>query len=287
MADVSPSAKVIRAWCFYDWANSAFATSIMAAVLPLFFRQIAAVDGSGVAHPLAMSLWGYTSAAAMLLVAVLSLILGPLADHRAAKKRYLAVFMAVGSLSTSLLGFCGLGDWPWVSLLFMLGSIGFAGSEVFYDALLPHIAPLGRMDQVSTRAYALGYIGGGILLLVNLAMILKLPGTALPNGETAPLMGMRLTFVSVGVWWFGFTLPLLRTVPEPGLPNRTVSGPGLAIALSRLRDTFGDLRRYRPSFSSSWPSGSTTTASPPSSRWPRFTATISASAPWTWWALWW
>jgi len=240
--------KIVNAWCLYDWANSAFATTIMAAVLPLYFRQIAALNADGSMHPMALSLWGYTSAVAMFFVAVLSLILGPLADSRATKKRYLSMFMGLGAVATAALTFTGTGDWPWVAGLFILGSIGFAGSEVFYDALLPHIAPPGQVDRISTRAYALGYVGGGILLILNLAMIMIFPETVLADGTTVPLWAMRLSFLSVGLWWFLFSLPLLRQVPEPTVPHSGELGPGLLIAFRRLRATFGDIKKYRQLF---------------------------------------
>ncbi|MCK5145120.1 MFS transporter [bacterium] len=239
--------QIINAWCLYDWANSAFATTMMAAVLPLFFREIAAVNSQGVIHPNALSLWGYTSAIAMVIVAVLSLLLGPLADLRAVKKRYLTIFMGIGATSTILMSFTGFGDWQWVAMLFILGSIGFSGSEVFYNSLLPHIAAPEKMNSISTRAYAMGYIGGGILLIINLVMIMKLPGTALPNGEILPLSGMQLSFISVGIWWFAFTIPILRNVPEPHVRSN-VNTSGIRIALHRLKDTFHDLRSYKQLF---------------------------------------
>lgn len=242
--------KIINAWCLYDWANSAFATTVMAAVLPIFFRNVATVTLPQTQHHLATSIWGYTTALAMLLVAVLSLILGPVSDYASSKKRFLAVFVGVGVVSTALLGLTGAGDWMWVAFLFILGNVGFAGGEVFYDAMLPHIARPGEIDRVSTRGYALGYVGGGILLAVNVGMIWLLPKTVVqPDQGAIPVLGMQLSFLSVGIWWGIFSVPLFRRVPEPrgvrvGLGDETP----LRVAGRRLSTTFREIRRYRQLF---------------------------------------
>jgi len=241
--------KMITAWCMYDWANSAFYTTVMAAVLPIFFRQIAAANLSQYQHQFATSVWGYTSAVAMIGVAVLSLIFGPVSDYSGSKKRYLAVFTAFGAVSTSLLALTGSGDWLWVSLLFIIANIGCAGGDVFYNGLLPHIARPGEIDRVSTRGYALGYIGGGLLLAVNIGMIFFLPKTTLASGKTVPLLGMQLSFLSVGIWWIVFSIPLFRRVPEPPRIKKGVPGENpVKISMRRLSATFHDIRKYKQLF---------------------------------------
>jgi UMF1 family MFS transporter len=234
----------------YDWAASAFATTIMAVFLPIFFRNVAAVTLPETQHQLATSIWGYTTAIAMAVVAVLSLILGPVSDYASSRKRLLAVFVGVGVLSTSLLSFTGPGDWVWVAILFILGSIGAEGGEVFYNAMLPHIAHPGEIDRVSSRGYALGYVGGGILLAVNLLMIGLLPKTVTtPGADAVPVLGMRLSFLSVAVWWVVFSIPLFRRVPEPrGVQVGLVGDNPLVVAGRRLSRTFRDMRRYRHLF---------------------------------------
>jgi len=234
----------------YDWAASAFATTIMAVFLPIFFRNVAAVTLPETQHHLATSLWGYTTAIAMAIVAVLSLILGPVSDYASSKKRLLAVFVGVGVLSTSMLTFTGPGDWVWVAVLFILGSIGAEGGEVFYNAMLPHIAHPGEIDRVSSRGYALGYVGGGILLAVNLVMIGLLPKTVTtPGADAVPVLGMRLSFLSVAVWWVVFSIPLFRRVPEPRGVRVGLAGENpLLVAGRRLSRTFREMRRYRQLF---------------------------------------
>ncbi len=234
----------------YDWAMSAFHTTIMAAFLPIFFRHVATVTLTETQSHLATSLWGYTTAVAMFVVAILSLILGPVADYGSSKKRFLALFAGLGVVPTSLLVFTGPGDWMWVAFLFIFGNIGAACGEVFYDGLLPHIAAPDEIDRVSTRGYALGYVGGGLLLVINLGMIYFIPKTVILFGqEPVPLLGMRLSFLSVGLWWGVFSVPLFRYVPEPKGVQVGLSGENLIrVAVHRLSTTFGEIRRYRQLF---------------------------------------
>ena len=154
----------------YDWANSAFATTIMAAVLPEYYSSVA---GSTLDKTTATSYWGYSNTVAMLIIAVGAPILGAMGDHSGAKKRFLGGFAVVGILATALLIGVGHGMWFFASLLYILGRIGFGGANIFYDSLLPHVARQGEIDRVSAEGYAYGYLGCGILLAINLLMILK------------------------------------------------------------------------------------------------------------------
>jgi len=232
--------RVINAWVMYDWANSAFATTIMAAVLPVYYAQVA---GANLEGNLATVYWAYTTSISLLVAAVLGPILGAVADFRGEKKKFLAAFMVIGVLGTALLYFVRTGDWLMASAFFVLGELGFAGSLVFYDSLLPHIAGPNEIDQVSSRGYAMGYLGGGLLLAVNLVMIMFAPE------EITGLM-TRLTFVTVAVWWFVFSIPVLRLVPEP--PNRVLAGEAgvnpVKVSFQRLGRTFSEIRRYRELF---------------------------------------
>ena len=242
--------KIIHAWCMYDWANSAFVTTVMAALLPIFFRNVAAVTLPESQHHLATSFWGYTASIAMLVVALLSLMLGPVADYGSSKKRFLAMFIGLGVLSTSLLTLTGVGQWAWVSILFILGNIGFAGSEVFYDSMLPHIARPEEIDSISIKGYTLGYVGGGLLLAANICMIWFLPKTIVQSShEAVPVLGMRLSFLSVSIWWAVFSIPLFRRVPEPHGVRPGLGGNNpLKIAIQRLSATFRDIRSYKQLF---------------------------------------
>ena len=228
-------------WAMYDWANSAFATTIMAAVLPIYYASVAGADLPG---NRATVYWGYTTALALFLIAIASPILGAVADYMGAKKRFMALFVALGVVATSMLYFVERGQWLLASLIFIAANIGFSGANIFYDSLLPHIAGDDEIDQLSATGYALGYLGGGILLVVNILWILSPHTFGIPDTTTAS----RLAMFSVAVWWALFSIPLFRYVAEP--PRRIsatdVLGANPVVAgFRRLRETFSEIRRYR------------------------------------------
>ncbi len=232
----------INAWAMYDWANSAFATTILASLLPIYYSTVAGATLPSEAT--ATAYWSLTISLSLFLVAILSPILGTVSDVMRGKKRLLAVFIGAGVLGTGLLVFVSTGDWLLASLFFVLGRIGFGGSLVFYDALLPHVARAPDRDWVSTRAYALGYMGGGILLAINVAMFWFIPDSLFDNA------GVRLSFLSVAIWWAVFSLPILRHVPEPpaGAAPLKLGETAIGVSIRRLRDTFRNITRYRELF---------------------------------------
>jgi UMF1 family MFS transporter len=232
--------KLINSWSMYDWGKSAFETTIMAAVLPVYYSSVAAAN---LPQGTATIYWGYTTSIALVIVALLSPILGAIADFRGAKKRYLTYFAVVGIIATALMFFITTGDWLLASFLFIIGNVGLAGGNVFYDSLLPHIAKEEDIDQVSTRGYALGYLGGGLLLAINLGMIMFMPE------ELTELM-TRISLASVAVWWFVFSLPLWLNVPEPArriLPEEEGVNPVKA-GFRRLTITFKEITKYSELF---------------------------------------
>jgi UMF1 family MFS transporter len=234
--------KMILSWCLYDWANSAFATTIMAAVLPVFYSSVA---GANLSKTMASSYWGYTNTIAMLIVASTAPILGALADHSGTKKRFLAFFAGMGVVSTAMLVFVGRGDWFLASFLYIIGMVGFSGGNNFYDSLLPHVAGERDIDRISSYGYAMGYLGGGILLAFNLSMILKPHWFGIPDAE----WGTRYSFLTVGVWWTLFSIPVLKNVPEPPIvPIPGESSNPLRASFQRLSLTFQNLRQYRQAF---------------------------------------
>lgn len=236
MIDEEDRKSQIFGWTMYDWANSAFATTIMAAVLPVYYSSVA---GANLTGNLATVYWGYTTSLALLIIALISPILGAIADFQGSKKRYLTTFALIGIFATALLFFVNTGDWLLASLLFIFGNIGFSGANVFNDSILPHITTAEDIDQISTRGYALGYLGGGILLAINIAMIQLAPS------HLTQLMS-QLSFVSVAVWWLVFTIPLWRRVKEP--PRRIHEGEAginpVKAGFSRLAQTFSEIRKY-------------------------------------------
>lgn len=230
--------KEIVSWAMYDWANSAFATTIMAAVLPVFYYDVAAKN---LDRTTASAFYGYSQSIAMVCVAILAPILGALADYSNSKMKFLRFFAYMGMIASVLLAFVGEGDYLLASFLLIIGTIGFSGSNVFYDAFLPEIAPEEDIDRISTRGYAFGYIGGGLLLVINLAMIMK-PGLFfLPN----TLIATQLSFASVGVWWFLFSIPMFRNVKERKLETRKISGSYIGIGFKRLKETFKEINQFK------------------------------------------
>jgi UMF1 family MFS transporter len=224
----------IWAWTMYDWANSAFATTIMAAVLPIYFSQVAGATLPSTAT--ATAYWSTGLSVSLLIVALLSPVLGTITDVMRGKKRFLAVFAGIGIVGTALLVLVSTGDWILASIFGVLGRIGFNGANSFYDALLPHVAREGDRDAVSARGYATGYLGGGLLLAVNIVMIQVLPGT----------WGPRLSFLSVAIWWAVFSIPLFLYIPEPPSAVARLS-PGESVvsaSFKRLTQTFRDIRQY-------------------------------------------
>src|SRR5688500_5076370 len=242
----------LRAWAMYDWAASAMQTTIMVAIFPIYFITEA---GAGVSEPIANQYWAISNSVAVAIIAIVSPVLGAIADFTAAKKRFLAAFTTLGVAAVAGMFFVQRGDLLLAAALFVLGVVGASGAFVFYESLLPHIAREEEVDRVSSAGYAFGYIGGGVLLALNLAWILA-PGVfGLPSGEgigaRAASLPARLAFLSVAVWWALFSIPLFRRVPEPARtlePDEAQRANPIRAAFARLRETFRELKGYRQAF---------------------------------------
>jgi UMF1 family MFS transporter len=236
----------------YDWAASAMQTTIMVAVFPIYFVKVA---GAGQVESGATQRLATMNTLALVVIALLSPVLGAISDYRGTKKRFLAAFMLIGVLAVLGMFFVGRGDLDLASALLVVSLIGVAGSFVFYEALLPHIARPDEIDRVSTAGYALGYVGGGILLAFNLAWIQRPDWFGLPSGAgltpSQATLPVRLAFVSVAIWWVIFSLPLFRRVREPAPRLETDERRGenpIRMAFVRLGETFRELRSYRQAF---------------------------------------
>ena len=233
----------LRAWAMYDWANSAVQTTIVAAIFPIYFQKVAA---AGIPGPVATARFAWATTIAIVIVAVVAPLLGAVADYVPVKKRLLGLFMGIGAAATGAMFFITRGDWQLALVLFVIVNVGVAGSIVFYESLLPHIAGEGELDRVSTAGYALGYLGGGVLLAINILMMSRPAWFFLPNREVA----VRASLASVAVWWVVFSIPLFRNVPEPpqAMPGQRPQGQALLAAGRRLLETFRELQRYRQAF---------------------------------------
>jgi len=232
--------RTVNAWCMYDWANSAFATTIMAALLPPYFSGVAA---AALPKARASSIWGFSLAISSLVIAFLSPVLGSIADNSGTKKRFMKSFLAIAVMFTALLFLVREGDWVMAVVFYMLASIGNAGANVFYDSLLPHVAKPEEIDQVSSKGYAMGYLGGGILLAINLLWYMK-PDWFGWMGITDGNSAVRASFLSVAVWWIVFSIPLFRNVREPQASGTAPGVSPVRAGFARLEETFKHIRRY-------------------------------------------
>lgn len=235
--------KELRAWAMYDWANSAMVTTIVTAVFPIYFAKVAAAD---LAPAMATKRLADATTIALAIIAVLSPILGAIADRAGLKKRLLGISLMIGVVAVGMMFFIERGDWLLAALLFAVANIAVNASYVCYDSFLPHIAAPEEMDRVSTAGYALGYVGGGLLLALNLAWIQKPQwfGLSGPNMTAAQAtLPTRLAFLSVAIWWLVFSIPLFRDVREP-----PATGDGkidVGAAFRELGATFRRLGQFR------------------------------------------
>jgi UMF1 family MFS transporter len=232
--------RVINAWAMYDWANSAFAVVILTAVFPVYYRALA--TNAGRAPEEATAYWAYTTSLSLLVVALIGPVLGAMADVAGGKKRFLGVALLFGVLGSLSLAFLGEDTFILASFLFAIANFGFAGGNIFYEALLPHIARPNDLDRVSARGYAFGYLGGGLFLLFTLISILRPDWLWMPDRQFA----VRASFFGVAVWWLVFSIPLFRRLADPGTGSRlSISLPGITVGFQRLLGTLRQIRRYR------------------------------------------
>ena len=234
----------LRAWAMYEWAITGMWAVIVATVFPIYFEAVLGEDLSG---PQQTQYLGIATTLGIALVAVAAPFLGAITDRASIKKPLLAVFAGVGVAGCAFLVLATEGDWFLGLTFFVLVNIGANGSMVFYDALLPHVARPHEVDRVSAGAFAVGYLGAGLLLLFCLVMIQRPDLFGLPD-DTLPV---RLAFVATAVWWAAFSIPLFRRVREPPLelePGETLDRGTFRFALRRLGRTMRELRSYRYAF---------------------------------------
>ena len=233
--------REIRAWALYDVANSAFSVTIITAIFPVYFTTVA---GAELPPGEATRMLARTTTIALATSALLAPFLGALADYAPIKKRLLGLCVCLGCGAAGALALVQRGDWFLAAVLFGVSNVGFTASLTFYDSLLPHIATRENIDRVSSAGFAIGYLGGGLLLAVNLAWILSPATFGLRDASQAT----RLAFVSVAVWWAAFSIPLFRRVPEPTVRAGRGTHTGaqlIRVSLRGLVQTVRDLRRYR------------------------------------------
>jgi len=228
--------KQIVSWAMYDWANQAFATSVLSGILPIYYSKVAA---SNLEPGTATIYWSYTLTIALVIIALLAPIFGAISDYSNKKKLFLKICTFVGILFTSLLYFINSGDWLYASFIFIVANIGFSLAEIFYNSLLKFITGPNDFDRVSTFGYALGYSGGGLLLGINLLMFLYIEDSTL---------AAKLCFLSVAVWWAFFSIPLFKNVDEPEINQQIENINYIKVGFSRMFHTLKEIRKYRQLF---------------------------------------
>lgn len=234
--------KAVWGWALYDWANSAFATTVMAGFFPVFFK---AYWSHGADAAISTAQLGFGNAAAGFLVALMAPILGAIADTGSAKKQFLIFFAYLGALMTVTLFFVGQGNWWLAILIYIIGIIGFSGANIFYDALLPDVVGNRSIDYVSSFGFALGYLGGGLLFLANVLMTLKPHFFGIPDAQTA----VRYSFLTVGIWWAGFTIFTILWVSEKKPPQCAASKvPMIRRGFHQLIQTLRKIRYLKTVF---------------------------------------
>jgi UMF1 family MFS transporter len=234
--------KTIWGWALYDWANSAFATTVMAGFFPIFFKQYWSF---GADVNVSTAQLGFANSIASLIVALMAPLLGAIADKGSAKKKFLIFFAYLGVLMTASLFCIQKGQWVWAILVYVMGIIGFSGANVFYDSLLPSIVGEEKIDYVSGLGFSMGYLGGGLLFLINVLMT-RMPQTfGLPDASSA----VRFSFLSVALWWGLFTLFTIFWVPEKKAASSEKSAQGaVAAGIRQFAGTFRKIRHLKMVF---------------------------------------
>jgi UMF1 family MFS transporter len=239
---MSPKKKAIWGWALYDWANSAFATTVMSGFFPIFFKEFWSY---GANVNLSTARLGMANALGSLIVALMAPILGAVADKSDARKKFLIFFAYLGTLMTASLFLVGKGQWVLAVFCFCMGTIGFSGANIFYDALLPSVTGKDRIHYVSSLGFSMGYLGGGVLFLINVLMTLHPSWFGLADAA----MAIRWSFLSVALWWGGFTIITIIWVPkgktiQPAAPLlQTVK-----IGFKQVLTTLKEIRRLKMVF---------------------------------------
>ncbi len=230
--------KKVFSWALYDWANSAFATTVMAGFFPVFFKEYWSIGPEVTESTFRL---GLANSIASLVVVVLAPVIGAIADRGGAKKKFLMFFAMMGMVMTGGLYFVAQGNWLLAVFLYVAGIIGFSGGNVFYDSLLVHVTGPRKVDFVSALGFSLGYLGGGLLFAFNVFMTLN-PGLF---GLAGPGEAVRVSFLAVAVWWAVFSLPVFLFVKEPHVEERSSGWHAVARGFRQLVHTFHEVRKLK------------------------------------------
>ena len=230
--------KEIISWSLYDWANSTFSTTVMAGFFPIFFKQYWST-----ASEVTISTWylGLANSMASIIVASLAPFLGAIADKASVKKKLLILFAYIGVISTGSLSMVSQGQWKIAIIFYVAASIGFMSANIFYDSLLPSVAPKEKREFVSSLGYALGYIGGAILFLINVTMYLNPQFYGITDAPTA----IKLSFLTVAIWWAVFSIPVIIFIKEPTVQNDIGVLRSIKMGMRQLITTIQSIRELK------------------------------------------
>lgn len=228
--------KNVWGWAIYDWANSAFATAVMAGFFPIFFKEYWSY---GADVNMSTARLGLGNSMAGIIVALMAPVLGAIADKGSVKKKFLVFFAYLGVLMTAALFLVQKGDWGWAIFVYVMGIIGFSGANIFYDSLLPSVADEDKIDYISGLGYAMGYLGGGLLFLVTVFMTLLPEKFGLSDAETA----IRYAFILVASWWGLFTIFTILWVQEE--ETATTPPQGVSFIADGFRQLIGTFKKIR------------------------------------------
>ncbi|MGG3564314.1 MFS transporter [Neobacillus rhizosphaerae] len=238
---MSRMSKQEKSWVFYDWANSAYSILITTAIFPLYFK--AAAKEAGLAASTSTAYWGYANSFATLLISLCAPILGSIADFKGFKKRFFTFFFALGIVFTLLLAVVPSNQWLILLICYMFTVIGFGGTNIFYDAFLVDVTTEERMNKISSRGYAMGYIGSTIPFIIGIALILLSDKSVIPLPVT---VASQAAFAITALWWGLFTIPMLKHVKQVYYKER-VANP-ISHGFKQLFETFKKIKLYRPLF---------------------------------------
>ena len=229
--------KSIYSWALYDWANSAYATTVMAGFFPLFFKSYYSAEAD---VTMSTAQLGFANSISSLIVVLIAPLLGAIADKASLKKRFLFIFAYLGILMSLALSFVSQGDWQMATFLYVLANIGFMGSNTFYDALLPSVSNDTNVDFISGLGFAFGYLGGGVLFSFNVWMLQDFTAFGFINEAEA----IKASFVSVAIWWALFSIPIFIFLKEPreeqlGTKKTIIDG------YLRLKNTFSKIKKLK------------------------------------------
>lgn len=230
--------KRVFSWALYDWANSAFATTVLAGFFPAFFKDY---WSAGTEVGTSTFQLGLSHSLASVFMVILAPVLGAIADAGAAKKRFLGFFTVLGIAMTATLYLIAQGDWFTALSVFVLANLGFSAANAFYDSLIVGVARQDELDLVSAYGYALGYLGGGLLFALNITMVVW-PSTF---GFADAQQAVRVSFLCVAAWWLVFSIPLFLNVPEPGVKTGISAGTAIRAGFRQLANTFQEIRKLR------------------------------------------